>query len=68
MLQRIIDFSLKNKFVVLLLTAAAVLGGVYAVKNIPLDAIPDLSDTQVIIYTPWASSTLHHCDTLLIWQ
>jgi Cu(I)/Ag(I) efflux system membrane protein CusA/SilA len=53
MLTRIIDFSLRNKFVVLLVTAVLVLGGVYAVKNIPLDAIPDLSDTQVIIYTPW---------------
>src|ERR1700690_1388327 len=53
MLQRVIDFSLKNKFIVLLATAELVLGGVYAVKNIPLDAIPDLSDTQVIIYTPW---------------
>lgn len=53
MLQRIIDFSLKNKFLVLLATFALVLGGVYAVRNIPLDAIPDLSDTQVIIYTEW---------------
>src|SRR5579862_3902592 len=53
MLQRIIDFSLKNRFIVVLATAALVLGGVYALKNIPLDAIPDLSDTQVIIYTPW---------------
>jgi Cu(I)/Ag(I) efflux system membrane protein CusA/SilA len=53
MLQRVIDFSLKNKFIVLLATVAAVLGGVYAVSHIPLDAIPDLSDTQVIIYTPW---------------
>ena len=53
MLQSIIDFSLKNKFIVLLATVALVLGGIYAVKNIPLDAIPDLSDTQVIIYTPW---------------
>ena len=53
MLERIIDFSLKNKFIVVLATAALVLGGIYAVKNIPLDAIPDLSDTQVIIYTPW---------------
>src|SRR3974377_2144833 len=51
MLQRIIDFSLKNKFLVLLGTMALVLGGVYAVKNIPLDAIPDLSDVQVIVYT-----------------
>jgi len=53
MLQRVIDFSLKNKLVVLLATAVFVLGGVYAVRHIPLDAIPDLSDTQVIIYTPW---------------
>ncbi len=53
MLQRIINFSINNKFLVALATAALVLGGVYAVKNIPLDAIPDLSDTQVIIYTPW---------------
>jgi Cu(I)/Ag(I) efflux system membrane protein CusA/SilA len=53
MLTRIIDFSLKNKFIVMLATVALVLGGIYAVKNIPLDAIPDLSDTQVIIYTPW---------------
>src|SRR6516164_6021523 len=53
MLKGIIDFSLKNKFIVLLGTLALVLGGVYAVKNIPLDAIPDLSDVQVIIYTEW---------------
>src|SRR5450759_887872 len=53
MLQRIIDFSLRNKFFVVLATVVLVLGGVYAARNIPLDAIPDLSDTQVIIYTPW---------------
>jgi Cu(I)/Ag(I) efflux system membrane protein CusA/SilA len=53
MLQRIIDFSLRNKFIVLLGTILLVLGGVYAVLHIPLDAIPDLSDTQVIIYTGW---------------
>src|SRR5215468_2771998 len=53
MLKGIIDFSLKNKFIVLLGTLGLVLGGVYAVKNIPLDAIPDLSDVQVIVYTEW---------------
>src|SRR5512135_999077 len=53
MLKRIIDFSLNNKFIVLLGTIALVLGGVYALKNIPLDAIPDLSDVQVIVYTEW---------------
>ena len=53
MLKRIIDFSLGNRFLVLLVTAVLVGGGVYAVRNTPLDAIPDLSDTQVIIYTGW---------------
>src|SRR3974390_306901 len=53
MLKGIINFSLKNKFIVLLGTLALVLGGLYAVRNIPLDAIPDLSDVQVIIYTEW---------------
>jgi len=53
MLKGIIDFSLRNKFIVLLATLALVLGGVFSLRNIPLDAIPDLSDTQVIIYTEW---------------
>src|SRR5947207_338066 len=53
MLKSLIDFSLKNKFIVLVATLALVLGGVYALRNIPLDAIPDLSDVQVIIYTEW---------------
>src|SRR6187399_2561996 len=53
MLKAIIDFSLRNKFIVLLATIAVTLAGIYAVANIPLDAIPDLSDTQVIIYTEW---------------
>ena len=53
MLKGIIEFSLKNKFIVLLGTIVLVLGGLYAARNIPLDAIPDLSDAQVIIYTEW---------------
>ncbi len=53
MLKGIIDFSLRNKFVVVLGTVGLLLGGIYAVKNIPLDAIPDLSDVQVIVYTEW---------------
>ena len=53
MLARIIDFSLRNKFIVLLGTIALTLAGIFAVRNIPLDAIPDLSDVQVIIYTEW---------------
>src|SRR6266705_215750 len=53
MLKGIIDFSLKNKFMVLIGTIGLVLIGGYSLRNIPLDAIPDLSDTQVIIYTEW---------------
>src|SRR5262249_9450007 len=53
MLRAIIEFSLQNKFVILLPTLALTLVGIFAIKNIPLDAIPDLSDTQVIIYTQW---------------
>jgi len=53
MLKAIIDFSLKNKFLVLAATVALIFGGIYSLRKIPLDAIPDLSDTQVIIYTEW---------------
>lgn len=53
MLKGIIDFSLKNRFIVLLGALALVMGGVYSVKNIPIDAIPDLSDVQVIIFTEY---------------
>ena len=53
MLRALIDFSLRNKGMVLLATVALTLAGIYALRNIPLDAIPDLSDTQVIIYTEW---------------
>ena len=53
MLKAIIEFSLRNRALVLLATAALTLGGIFALRNLPLDAIPDLSDTQVIIYTEW---------------
>lgn len=54
MLKAIIEFSLKNRFLILAATAVLVFAGVYSLKKIPVDAIPDLSDTQVIIYTPWS--------------
>ena len=54
MLKAIIEFSLKNRFLVLAATVALIAAGVYSLKKIPLDAIPDLSDTQVIVYTEWA--------------
>ena len=56
MIDRIIDFSVRNKFLVLLLVAAAALAGAHALRNVPLDAIPDLGDTQVIVYSRWDRS------------
>jgi Cu(I)/Ag(I) efflux system membrane protein CusA/SilA len=53
MLRAVIDFSLRNKFFILLATVGITVAGIFALRNIPLDAIPDLSDTQVIIYTEW---------------
>ena len=54
MIERLIAWSARNKFLVCLLTLFAVAGGVYAVQRTPLDAIPDLSDVQVIVSTDWA--------------
>ena len=56
MIERIIDFSVRNKFLVLLLVGAAALAGARALRNVPLDAIPDLGDTQVIVYSRWDRS------------
>ena len=53
MIEKIIDWSLSNRFMVLLLTAVLLVGGLFSLKNTPLDAIPDLSDVQVIIKTTY---------------
>jgi len=53
MIARIIAWSIDNRFMVLMLTAIVVGLGLYSIKNIPLDAIPDLSDVQVIIKTSY---------------
>ena len=56
MIEKIIEFSAKNKYIVIIFAIAAMVIAVYCIKNIPLDAIPDLSDTQVIIYSRWDRS------------
>jgi len=56
MIEKIIEFSAKNKYIVIILTFVAIVAAVYSIRNIPLDAIPDLSDTQVIIYSRWDRS------------
>ncbi len=56
MIRKIIEFSAKHRILVILLVAAAVALSVYTLHEIRLDAIPDLSDTQVIVYTRWDRS------------
>jgi len=56
MIDRIIEFSARNRFLVFLFVVAATLAGWWAMRTIPLDAIPDLSDTQVIVYSRWDRS------------
>ena len=53
MVERVIDFSARNRFIVFLFVAGLAAAGWWALGNTPVDAIPDLSDTQVIIYTTW---------------
>jgi len=53
MIEKIIELSIKNKFLVILGTLFIILGGIYALVRTPLDAIPDLSDVQVIIFTEY---------------
>lgn len=56
MIEKLIRFSAHNRMLVILLTVAAIAYAIYTMNNIPLDAIPDLSDTQVIVYTKWDRS------------
>lgn len=53
MVHRIIEWSLRNRFVVLVLAAGLFVWGAFSVKNNPIDAIPDLSENQVIVFTEW---------------
>jgi len=52
-IERLIAFSARNTFVVILLILAIVGGGIWAIRNTPIDAIPDLSDVQVIVTANW---------------
>jgi len=56
MINRIIDFSVNNKVIVFILVAAACMMGWWSMQHLPLDAVPDLTDTQVIIYSRWDRS------------
>ena len=53
MIEKIIEASARNRFLVFLMVGFLTAMGVWALKSTPLDAVPDLSDVQVIVYTPW---------------
>ena len=53
MLAKVIEWSIQNKLLILLASVFLTLGGIYSIQRIPVDAIPDLSDVQVIIYTEY---------------
>lgn len=54
MISKIIEYSARNKFIIFLMVTFLFIWGYWALTKTPLDAIPDLSDTQVIIFTEWA--------------
>src|SRR5690242_8453203 len=56
MINRIIDFSVRNRFLVFTLTLVLCAAGWWAMHHLPLDALPDLSDTQVIVMSRWDRS------------
>ncbi len=57
LIEKITDASGRNPFLIGLLCLIAACAGIYALSNISLDAVPDLSDVQVIVYTNWKGET-----------
>jgi len=57
MINSIINASLRDRFMVLIAATIIALAGLFAYKNAPLDAIPDLSDVQVIVFTKYAEQS-----------
>lgn len=53
MIERLIEYSIRNRFVVLAIAAAMAIWGIHAILDTPVDAIPDLGENQVIVFTDW---------------
>ena len=53
MINRIIEFSMKNRWLILAIYAVLAVLGYWALVHTPIDAIPDLSENQVIVFTDW---------------
>ena len=62
MISRLIDFSVRNRFLVILLTGLVAVWGVWCVYRTPVDAIPDLSENQVIVFTDWPGRSPQEID------
>ena len=53
MIQKIIEASIRNRWIVLIIAIALFIWGIFSIKQNPIDAIPDLSENQVIVFTEW---------------
>ncbi len=62
MIARVIEYSVRNRFIVILLTAIVAVWGVYCLLRTPIDAIPDLSENQVIVFTDWMGRSPQEID------
>ena len=57
MISRLIDWCADNRFLVFTAVILVVLGGLWSIQHVPLDALPDISDVQVIVHTSWPGQT-----------
>src|ERR1043166_5272904 len=62
MVPRIIEYCVRNRFIILMIVAAVAVWGVYCVLKTPIDAIPDLSENQVIVFTDWMGRSPQEID------
>ena len=57
MVHKLIELSLRNRFAVLIIAVALLVWGIFAVRKNPMDAIPDLSENEVIVFTEWTGQS-----------
>ncbi|MCY2925361.1 MAG: efflux RND transporter permease subunit [Planctomycetota bacterium] len=68
MISRLIEFSIRSRFVVILATAALAVWGVWCLARTPIDAIPDLSENQVIVFTDWMGRSPREIDDQITYK
>ena len=60
MISFVIEWCAHNRFLVFTAVALLVIGGIWSVQHVPLDALPDISDVQVIVHTSWMGQPPRH--------